>query len=291
MPVSPPKTVVLIHGAWLTTASWESFRTRYEARGFTVVAPPWPYLDRTVAELRANPDPRFARLNLEDIVNHYDAVVRALPEKPILIGHSFGGLIVQLLLDRGLGAAGVAIDPAPPFGVPAHPLAIWTSLAVFTTWNAWNRAVTMSFKDFRTGFANTLPESELRAAYDQYIVPTPGRIFYEALLGKGSKLKSPNPERPPLLLTAAEFDRTVPHQMVRTNAKKQARSPSKTEFKFFPKRSHFLCLEPGWEEVADFVLDWAVQAASAPAPVPIRAAAREEGPAQPVEHSQSPNPG
>jgi pimeloyl-ACP methyl ester carboxylesterase len=103
----------------------------------------------------------------------------------------------------------------------------------------------------------------MRPAYDRYIVPTPGRIFYEALLGMGSKFKSPNPARPPLLLTAAELDRTVPLPMVKTNAKKQAKSPSKTEFKTFPKRSHFLCQEEGWEEVADFVLDWAVEAASA----------------------------
>lgn len=281
--LSPSKTIVLIHGAWLTPSSWEPIRARYEAKGFTVVAPSWPYLDKTVAELRANPDPRLGQLNLGDIVNHYDAVVRALPEKPILIGHSFGGLIVQMLLDRGLGVAGVAIDPAPPFGVPAHPLAIWTSLPVFTTWNAWNRALTMSFKDFRAGFANTLPESEMRAAYDKYVVPTAGRIFFQAVLGKGSKIKSPNPERPPLLLTAAEFDRTVPLPMVRTNAKKQAKSPSKTEFKIFPKRSHFLCLESGWEEVADFVLDWAVEAARshalAPAATASAPAPQQLGPA------------
>ncbi|WP_164018882.1 alpha/beta hydrolase [Pyxidicoccus trucidator] len=276
MPALPsPKTIVLIHGAWLTPAAWESFRARYEAKGFKVLTPAWPYLDKSVDELRTNLDPRFSKLHFKDIVDHYDAVIRALPEKPILMGHSFGGLVVQMLLDRGLGAAGVAIDPAPPFGVPAHPVAVWTSLSVFTTWNSWNRALTMSFKDFTTGFANTLPESEMRAAYDKYIVPTPGRIFFEALLGKGSKLTSPK-TRPPLLLTAAEFDRTVPTPMVKSITKKQSKSPSKTEYKFFPARSHFLCQEEGWEEVADYALDWAVDAARSFAPIKVVEAASED---------------
>ncbi|MCP3139415.1 alpha/beta hydrolase [Pyxidicoccus xibeiensis] len=275
---TPTKTVMLIHGAWLTPLSWEAVRARYEARGFKVIAPAWPYLDRTVEELRANLDPRFAKLNLADIINHYDALIRALPEKPILIGHSFGGLIVQVLLDRGLGAAGVAVDPGPPFGVPAHPKAVWTSRSVFTAWNAWNRALTMSFDGFRAGFANTLPESEMRAAYDKYIVPTPGRIFFQAVLGKGSKITTPNPARAPLLLTAAEFDNTIPLPMVKANAKKQAKSPSKTEFKMFPNRSHTLLLERGWEEVADFILDWAIDATRAPVPIAVAKAADVQAP-------------
>ncbi len=266
------KTIVLIHGAWLTPLSWGPMKARYEAQGFKVITPAWPYLDRPVAELRANPDPRQGSLNLEDIVNHYDAIIRALPEKPILMGHSFGGLVVQVLLDRGLGVAGVAIDPGPPFGVLAHPKAVWTSRKVFTAWNAWNRALTMSFEDFRSGFANTLPEAEMRPAYDKYIVPTAGRIFFQAVLGKGSRITTPNPARPPLLLTAAEFDNTIPTPMVKTNARKQAKSPSKTEFKFFPNRSHFLCLEEGWEEVADYALHWALEAAGASAPVRLASA-------------------
>ena len=270
-----PKTIMLIHGAWLTPASWEPFRKHYEARGYTVLTPAWPYLDKPVEEVRAHLDPRFAKLNLKDIVDHYAALIQQLPEQPILMGHSFGGLIVQLLLDRGLGAAGVAIDPGPPFGVLAHPRAVLTSLPVFGAWNAWNRALTMTFENFRKGFANTLPEDQLRPTFERYIVPTPGRIFFQAVLGLGSKLDFKNPHRAPLLLTAAEHDQTIPTPMVRANFKRQAKNPSRTDFKLFPHRSHTLCMEEGWEEVADTLLDWAEQAvaerrvvAAAPQPTP-----------------------
>lgn len=250
-------TVLLIHGAWLTPSAWDRFRQRYEAAGVTVAAPAWPCLDGPVEVLRASPDPRLARLGLEQIVDHHAALIEGMAEPPILIGHSFGGLIVQMLLNRGLGAAGVAIDPAPPFGVPASPLAIWTSLPVFTAWNGWNRVLRMSLRGFATGFAQTLPEAEKPYAWQKFIVPAPGRIFFQALLGIGSRIRWANPDRAPLLLIAGEKDRTVPAAMVRTNFRKQQRAPSRTEFREFPGRSHWLCNESGWEEVADAALDWA----------------------------------
>ncbi|MEP9360246.1 alpha/beta hydrolase [Sphingomonas sp. KR3-1] len=254
-------TVMLIHGAWLTPSSWDRFRQRFEAAGMTVVAPPWPYLDRPVDELRRAPDPRLGALGLTEIVDHYAALIAAMPQPPILIGHSFGGLIAQLLADRGLGAAVVAIDPAPPFGVPAHPLAIWTSLPVFLAWNGWNRVLRMSLKGFSTGFAQTLPAAEKPYAWEKFIVPTPGRIFFQALLGIGSRLRWDNPDRPPLMLIAGGKDRTVPAAMVRANYRKYLRSPADTAFHEFPGRSHWLCNEDGWEEVADRALSWARTAA------------------------------
>jgi len=252
------KTIMLIHGAWLTPASWDRFRSRYEAQGYAVLAPPWPYVARPADELRRSLDPRLGKLGVKQIVDHYEAAIRALPEPPILIGHSFGGLFVQLLLDRGLGAAGVAIDPAPPFGVMATPLAIWTSRGVFTAWNSWNRALTMSLDGFSSGFANTLRTIDQPREYVAQIVPTPGRIFFQAVLGIGSRVTWASSTRAPLLLTAAEHDRTVPGSMVRVNYRKQSRAGSVTAFHAFPRRSHYLCNEPGWEEVADLVLDWAM---------------------------------
>lgn len=252
-------TVMLIHGAWLTPSSWDRFRQRYEAAGLSVIAPPWPYLDRSVGELRRSPDPRLAKLGIAQIVDHYAELIEALSHPPILIGHSFGGLIVQLLADRGLGAAAIAIDPAPPFGVPAHPLAVWTSLGVFFAWNGWNRVLRMSLRGFSTGFAQTLPEAEKPYAYEKFVVPTPGRIFFQALLGIGAKVRWTNPDRPPLLLIAGEEDRTVPAPMVRSNYRKHLRSPVAAAYHQFPGRSHWLCNEDGWEEVADRALSWALE--------------------------------
>jgi pimeloyl-ACP methyl ester carboxylesterase len=254
-------TVMLIHGAWLTPSSWDRFRQRFEAAGMTVVAPPWPYLDRPVDALRRAPDPGLGTLGLAEIVDHYAALIAVMPHPPILMGHGFGGLIVQLLADRGLGAAVVAIDPAPPFGVPAHPLAAWTALPVFLAWNGWNRALRMTLKGFAIGFAQTLPEAEKAYAWEKFVVPTPGRIFFQALLGMGSRLRWDNPDRPPLMLIAGSKDRSVPAAMVRANYRRHLRSPADTMLHEFPGRSHWLCNEDGWEEVADRALSWARTAA------------------------------
>jgi pimeloyl-ACP methyl ester carboxylesterase len=251
------KTVMLIHGAWVTPASFDRFRTRFEAKGYTVIAPPWPLEDRPIEELRRSPHPDLSKLTIKKIVDHYEKLIRDLPEPPILMGHSFGGLFVQLLLDRGLGAAGVAIDPVPPRGVPPGLTTLRTSLPIFTTWNAWNRILTMSPEDFGTGFAQTLPESEKRAAYDQYVVPTPGRIFFQGAFGIGSGANFKNPNRAPLLLIAGEKDRTIQPSMVRADYNKHRKSKAVTAFKSFPNRSHWLINERGWEEVADYAIEWA----------------------------------
>lgn len=270
------RTIMLIHGAWLTPRSWDRFRDRYEAEGYTVLTPAWPHLDGAVPSLRQDPPPALSKLGVRQIVDHYETIIRALPEPPILMGHSFGGLFVQLLLDRGLGAAGVAIDSVPPFGVRASLTAALSSIGVFTAWNGWNRTLRMSLRTFSRSFAQTLPEAEKPAAYDKHIVPTPGRIFFQALLGIGTRVDWSNPDRPPLLLVVGSEDRTVTPSMVRTNYEKQRRAGSPTAFHEFRGRSHWLCDEAGWDEVADLALSNAIAhlpAHSAPEPIAQIAAA------------------
>jgi len=181
------KTILLVHGAWVTPDCWAGFRKFFEDRGHKVVVPPWPYMDRPAEALRRSPDPRMAALTIKDLVDHFETLIRALPDPPILMGHSFGGLIVQMLLDRGLGAAGVAIDAGPPRGVLPSPTAIKSALPVLLAWRGWSRILTMSFKSFSATFANTLPMSQMKATYDRHIVPAPGRIYFQAALGLGNE--------------------------------------------------------------------------------------------------------
>jgi len=251
------KTIMLIHGAWLTPDAWGNFKQRYEAAGYTVYAPAWPMLDRSIAELRRDPDPAFGALSIGAITDHYDVLIRALPEPPILMGHSFGGLIVQLLLDRGLGAAGVAIDPGPPAGVLPTPVALRAALPVLLTWAGWNKVMTMSPENFARDFANTLSGPQAWAAYERYVVPAPGRIYFQAALGVGNRINWSNDDRAPLLLIAGEKDRTADAAMVRAMYRKHRRSRSVTDFRQFAGRSHWLCAEAGWEQVADTALEWA----------------------------------
>jgi pimeloyl-ACP methyl ester carboxylesterase len=258
------KTVMLIHGAWLTPAAFDLFRGRYEAQGHTVVTPPWPLCDRPIAALRRSPHPDLAKLTIGTIVDHYDRLIRAQPEAPIIMGHSYGGLFTELLLDRGLGVAGVALQPVPIRGVMARPRTVLSALPVYLAWWGWSRVLTMSFAEFATNFAQTLPEHERRAAYDRYVVPTPGRIYFQCALGIGTGIKANNPSRAPLLLIAGEKDRTIVPSMVWATYKKQCHAPSTTAFISFPGRSHFLFAEPGWEEVADAALGWASEHARRP---------------------------
>jgi pimeloyl-ACP methyl ester carboxylesterase len=251
------KTVVLIHGAWVTTACWDQFKARYQARGYTVIVPPWPYDDRPVADLRARPDPRLATSGIPQIVEHLTGLIRALPEPPILIGHSFGGLFVQLLADRGLGSVGVAINPANPRGVLAGPTAFRANVPFVLIPFSWRRALRMPLGRFRSTFLNTMPPDQQQAIYDAQVIPTAGRMFWDGLLTRGTGLNWRNPSRPPLLLITGTEDRAVGAGMNRNNFKKYRKSPSRTDFKEFPGRSHWIIAEPGWEEVADYAISWA----------------------------------
>ncbi|MDB5826220.1 MAG: hypothetical protein JWQ73_440 [Variovorax sp.] len=250
------RTIVFIHGAWVTPACWDRFKQRYEARGYTCIAPAWPYDDRPVDELKRGADQRLADIGIEDIVGSYERVIRSLPEPPILVGHSFGGLFVQLLLDRGLGAAGVAIDPGPPRGVFPTPTAFRAALFVFLKWAGWRKLVRMPFGAFQWGFAHTLPLVEQQADYAAQIVPTPGKIYYQLVLGIHCAVNWRNPARAPLLLIAGDEDRTATASMVRAMRRKHSRSKAVTAFKSFAGRTHWLIASPGWEEVADHSIGW-----------------------------------
>lgn len=251
------KTIMLVHGAYVTPDCWTSFRKHYENQGYSVLVPAWPYFDKSVADLQRRPDRRIAVLTIRDLVDHFDKQIRALPEPPILIGHSFGGLIVQMLLDRGLGAAGVAIDAGPPRGVLPSLRAIRSALPVLLAWRGWSRILTMSLHSFSKTFANTLPAAQVKATYERYIVPAPGRIFFQAALGIGNGVTFRNPKRPPLLLIAAAKDRTSTTSMVRSMYNKHKRALSRTDMVEFQDFSHWLIAESGWEQVADKAIRWA----------------------------------
>lgn len=264
-----PDTIVLIHGLWLTPDSWQPWVERFEARGFRVLAPGWPGEIAGVEALRADPS-GMDGVGIAEIADHYEAIVRELDEPPILIGHSFGGLIVQLLLDRGVGAVGVALHPAPIKGVLGLPLAqLRSAFPVLRNPKNRKRTVALTFEQFHWGFANALSETAAREAYDRLHVPGPGRPLFQGAAANlmrhaPSRVDLRNPNRAPLLLVAGELDRTVPASTVRETAKRWRASPATTELQEYAGRSHFTAGEPGWEQVADDALAWALAHAEVP---------------------------
>lgn len=239
-----------------TESEWKKGLALYEAydRDHT---PDWPYDDRNPAELRLAPRPELARLSQRQIVDHYARFIAKLPEDPILIGHSLGAVFVQHLLDRGLGVAGVSIDPAPTPGVPLHRHAIRSALPVFIDPLSWRKAKVMSRTFFRTRFAQTAPREESETLYDRYIVPTPGRVYWNGVINP-MKIQWDNPNRAPLLLIGGEVDLIADASMTAAIYEKQKQAPSATALKIFPGRSHWTCIDAGWETVADAALEWAV---------------------------------
>jgi pimeloyl-ACP methyl ester carboxylesterase len=263
-------TIVLIHGLWLTPLSWDGWKSRFESSGHTVLAPAWPGMDRSVEDIRRDTAP-IERLGVGEVTDHYERIVRGLDQPPIIMGHSFGGLVTQLLLDRGLGAAGVAVDPAPPKGVLGLPYS-QLKVAFVALKNPANRqrAVMLTPEQFHYGFTNTLSDADSRAAYDRFAVPGPGRTLFQAGLANFNpnavtKIDFKNGSRAPLLLLAGGKDHTVPASSTRANYKLQRKSGAVTELKEYPERSHWTVAQPGWEEVADHALGWALSHARAAA--------------------------
>jgi pimeloyl-ACP methyl ester carboxylesterase len=255
-------TIVLIHGAWVTPRSWEPFRGFYEQRGYRVLTPPWARLEGEVEEIRRDPS-AMAGLGITEIVDGYEQIIRLLDEPPIIIGHSFGGLFAQMLLDRGLGAAGVAIDAAQPKGVLRLPFSQIRALSpVLLNPANVNRAVSFNFDQFRYAFANTMTEREAREAFQLNAIPAPGRIVFQTGLANlnpwaATKVDYRNDRRAPLLLIAGGEDHIVPASVNRSNFRKYRRSTATTDFVEFPGRSHLTIAQDGWEEVAEHALSWA----------------------------------
>jgi len=248
------KTIVFIHGMFMTPLCWEHWVNRYQSKGYRCLAPAWPGRDKPIDVQRKNhPDAELAKLKLQDVVESLASAIKALNEKPVIIGHSMGGLIVQLLLQRDLVLAGVAIDPAPPAGV--FTTAFSFLKANFPAINPFlvSQPVEMSFKHFQYAFVNTLPEAEQRAAYDRYVVPESRGVPTQSLTSAGKvDFKKAHP---PLLITAGQRDHIIPASLNKANYNKYQGS-SITDFKEFAGRDHFVIGEKGWEEVADYCMAW-----------------------------------
>jgi pimeloyl-ACP methyl ester carboxylesterase len=255
--------ILFIHGLWLTPRSWENWAARYESRGYRVLAPSWPGMEAEVEELNRDPSP-IARLDITQIADHYEKLIRNLNKPPIIMGHSLGGTIMQLLLDRGLGAAGVGVAAGTVKGVPDLPLStIWATLPVLG--NPFNpgKATPLSPGQFHYGFTNTLSEEESNKIYERYHVPCANRVLFEVAFQSlhrdaATAVSFDKDDRAPLLFIAFEHDHIVPPNASRHNAEKYANPKVITEFHEFMERPHFPGA-PGWEEVADYALNWATQ--------------------------------
>ena len=259
----PTKTVVFIHGNFLSYNSWAPWIERYTAKGYRCLAIPYPGRDKPVDELRAeHPDPRLGELTLEQVIDLHVRTIEGLDEPPILIGHSFGGLLTQLMLNRGLGAAGVAIDSAPPQGIlttePSFLRSAWPLLNPFTP---ASRPYLMPFSHFRYTFVNGMPLEEQRRAYDENVVPESLRLVRGGL-GASARIDFKKAHAP-LLFIAGENDHIIPAALNRANFERYKLSASRVEFIEFPGRNHFGVAAPGWTEITDYALDWAVESIAA----------------------------
>jgi alpha-beta hydrolase superfamily lysophospholipase len=253
--------LMLIHGAWLSSRSWETFADYFDKRGFAVSAPEWPRKDGDVEELREETD-ELKGLGIAEIVDHYEEQIQALDESPVLVGHSFGGLIVELLLDRGLGRAGVAMSPAPPKGILVLPFSSLKAAAPALAHPSRRHGIVpLTLEEFTFGFVNTFSPEDAAAAYERYAVPETGQIFYEAgfanfHLHPPTEVHFKSDDRAPLLIVGAEKDNTVPASLAKKQYEKYERSDARTDYLEFPGRPHLMMVGEGWQEIAEAIDSW-----------------------------------
>jgi pimeloyl-ACP methyl ester carboxylesterase len=251
--------VVFVHGLWLLPSSWDRWVTLFEEAGYVALTPGWPDDPETVAEARQHPEV-FAGKGIGDIAAYEEAIIRRLDRKPVIIGHSFGGLLTMILAGRGLAAASIPISPAPFRGVLPLPISSLRTAGVALRNPAnWNRAVPLTYEQFRYSFANMVGEAEAKELYLGYSVPGTGEALFQAAAANlnpwsEAKVNTTNADRGPMLIISADTDHTVPWAIANAAYKKQQRNPGVTEIVKMPGRGHALTIDAGWREVAETAL-------------------------------------
>jgi pimeloyl-ACP methyl ester carboxylesterase len=270
MATTPP-TIVLVHGLWMTPKSWTTWAERFRAAGHEVLAPAWPGIgDRTPSQVRENPEP-LKGIGLKQITDHYERIISDLPERPIIIGHSFGGVITQMLADRGLGQAYVGVAPAQPAGITTLPLStVRTGFPILR--NPFNRngASPISKPHFHFTFGNDLSRDASDALWEEYAINSFNRVFFEGVAaafnekGGATHVDFARADRAPLLVIAGGIDHVVPPAICKAIVKKYqgTDSPAVVAYREFSGRTHRLVSQDGWEEIADFALSWALEHAT-----------------------------
>lgn len=264
--------IVLIHGLWMTPKSWDTWAERFRAQGHEVIIPGWPGIDdRSVEGIRRDPS-ALKGIGLKQIADNYERIIRALPAKPIIMGHSFGGVLTQMLADRGLGAAYVGVAPGQTAGVTALPLStLWTGTPILSNPFGINGAKPLSKRHFHFTFGNDLPRAASDALWEEYAVNSYNKVFFEGVTsvlnekGGVTHVDYARADRAPLLVITGEIDHVVPPAIGRAIVKKYHSSGSTAivEYKEYAGRTHRLVSQDGWEEIADYALTWAVEHATA----------------------------
>ena len=256
MQTENPTTILFITGAFVSNESWDEWRDFYENKGYKTLAPPWPYKNDTAEKLRQrHPDPEIASIRLKQLIEHFAEIAGLVSEKPIIIGHSIGGLIAQILNQKGLAAAAIAIHSVPPQGIISFKFsffkASWGPLGFFTS---TKKTFLMTFSQWQYAFTNDMSFELQKKGYEQLAIPESKLVVRDAITSV-AKVDFAKPHRP-LLLIAGDNDNTIPYQLNQQNFKKYTDKSSVTDYKLFPGRNHFVLGQPGWEEIAVYILEW-----------------------------------
>ncbi|GAB3323757.1 alpha/beta hydrolase [Larkinella ripae] len=257
MKANTTKTLLFVTGAFVANSSWKAWQAYFESKGYKTLAPAWPYKNGTAAELRNRQpnDTDLAALTLTELVDHYANIAKKLAEKPIIVGHSLGGLITQILINRGLGVAGVAIHPVPPQGVFPYEFSFlkagWKALGLFTS---LKKTYLMSFADWQYAFVNNMPLDEQKKAYEENTIPE-SKTVARGGLTSAANVDFAKPHAP-LLITSGEIDNIIPAHLNHRNYKAYQPNGSVLDYKEFPGRNHFVLGQPTWQEDADYILEW-----------------------------------